>query len=52
MKRRELLVGATALAPFALASSGKAQNIHQSGAEWFTNVEVKTQDGRYGLMMT
>jgi protein SCO1 len=46
MKRRELLVGATALAPFALASSGKAESTHQSGAEWFTNVEVKTQDGR------
>ena len=47
MNRRKLLVGAaaTALAPFALASSGKARS-HQDGVEWFTNVEVKTHDGR------
>jgi protein SCO1/2 len=32
--------------PFALASSGKAEELPQSGAAWFTNVEVKTQDGR------
>jgi protein SCO1/2 len=44
MNRRILLV--TAVAPFALASSGRAQRIDQSGAEWFTNVEVTTQDGR------
>jgi protein SCO1 len=48
MNRRILLVTAavTAVAPFALASSGRAQRIDQSGAEWFTNVEVTTQDGR------
>jgi protein SCO1/2 len=37
---------AAALAPFALASSAKAEGLPQDGAEWFTNVEVKTQDGR------
>jgi protein SCO1/2 len=37
---------AAALAPFALPSSGKAEELPQSGAAWFTNVEVKTQDGR------
>jgi protein SCO1/2 len=46
MNRRNLLVGtaAIALGPFAVASSGKARS--QVGAEWFTNVEVTTQDGR------
>jgi protein SCO1/2 len=39
-------VAATALAPFATASSGTAAKLPQSGAEWFTNVEVKTHDGR------
>ncbi len=37
---------AAALAPFALASSGKAESLPQDGAEWFTNVEVKTHDWR------
>ena len=48
MNRRELLVGAiaAALAPLALASSGNAEDVRQSGAGWFTNVAVKTQDGR------
>jgi protein SCO1/2 len=48
MNRRILLVTAavTAVAPFALASSGRAQRIDQSGAAWFTNVEVTAQDGR------
>jgi len=48
MNRRMLFVGAAAaaLAPFVLASSGKAEELPQSGAAWFTNVEVKTQDGR------
>jgi protein SCO1/2 len=32
--------------PFALGSSGKARDLHQDGAAWFTNVEVKTHDGR------
>ena len=45
MDRRMFFVAA-ALAPFALARSGKAEQLPQSGAEWFTNVEVKTQDGR------
>jgi protein SCO1/2 len=46
MDRRKLLVGAaaTAVAPIAFASSGKTRS--QDGAEWFTNVEVKTHDGR------
>ena len=48
MDRRKFFVraAATALAPFALAASGKAGELHQGGADWFTNVEVKTQDGR------
>ena len=48
MDRRKFFVSAaaTALAPFAFAASGKAQELHQDGAAWFTNVEVKTQDGR------
>jgi protein SCO1 len=48
MDRRMFFVGAAAaaLAPFALASSSKAEQLPQDGAEWFTNVEVKTQDGR------
>jgi protein SCO1/2 len=48
MDRREFFVGAAAaaLAPFTLASSGNAKMLHQDGAEWFTNVEVKTHDGR------
>jgi protein SCO1 len=48
MNRRIFFVGAAAaaLAPFALTSSGKAEKLPQDGAEWFTNVEVKTQDGR------
>ena len=32
--------------PFALASAGKAAELPQNGAEWFTNVPVQTQDGR------
>ncbi len=48
MDRRKFFVGAAAaaLAPFAVASSGKARDLHQDGAAWFTNVEVKTHDGR------
>jgi protein SCO1/2 len=37
---------AAALAPFGLATSGRAEKLPQDGAEWFTNVEVTTQDGR------
>ena len=46
MNRRTLLAGAavTSLAPFGLASVGNARN--QDGAEWFTNAEVNTHDGR------
>jgi protein SCO1 len=48
MDRRIFFVGAAAaaLAPFALASSGKAEKLPQDGVEWFTNVEVTTQEGR------
>jgi protein SCO1 len=48
MQRRKFFAGvaAAALAPFAVASSGKAGDLRQDGAAWFTNVEVKTQDGR------
>jgi protein SCO1 len=48
MDRREFFVGAAAaaLAPFTLVSSGNATTLHQDGAEWFTNVEVQTHDGR------
>jgi protein SCO1/2 len=48
MDRRKFFVGvaATALAPFVIASPGKAEKFVQDGAEWFTNVEVKTHDGR------
>jgi protein SCO1/2 len=48
MDRRKLLVGAaaTAVASVALARSGNAQEFAQDGAEWFTNVEVTTHDGR------
>jgi protein SCO1/2 len=35
-----------ALAPFALASPGNARNLPQDGAEWFTNVEVTTHEGK------
>ena len=48
MNRRQFFVGtaATALAPFALASTGTAQRLHQDGVEWFTDVEVTAQNGR------
>jgi protein SCO1 len=48
MDRRRFFAGvaAAALAPFALVSSDKAETLPQDGAEWFTNVEVKTHDGR------
>jgi protein SCO1/2 len=48
MDRRQFFAGAAAaaLAPFVLASSGNARDLHQDGAAWFTNVEVQTQDGR------
>ena len=48
MDRRKFFVraAAAALVPFALAASGKAEKLPQDGAEWFTNVEVKTHDGQ------
>jgi protein SCO1 len=48
MDRRKFFVGvaATALTPFVIASPGKAEKFVQDGAEWFTNVEVRTHDGR------
>ena len=48
MNRRTFFARAAsaALAPFALAVAGQARELHQDGAAWFTNVEVKTQDGR------
>jgi protein SCO1/2 len=48
MDRRNFFAGAAAaaLAPFALTTSGKARSMHQDGAAWFTNAEVKTHDGR------
>jgi protein SCO1/2 len=35
-----------ALSPFAFASPSKAERFHQDGVEWFTNVEVKTHNGK------
>jgi protein SCO1/2 len=48
MERRKFIAGAAAaaLAPLALASPVSALNMHQDGPAWFTNVEVKTHDGR------
>src|ERR1700724_2852032 len=48
MDRRKFFVraAAAALVPFAPAASGKAEKLPQDGTEWFTNVEVKTHDGR------
>lgn len=51
MDRRQFLTVAAvaALAPLAfaaVATSANAQKLHQDGSEWFTNVEVRTHDGR------
>jgi protein SCO1/2 len=48
MERRSFLRGAVgaALAPIVLASGARAEPLHQSGADWFTNVEVTGHDGR------
>jgi protein SCO1 len=49
MYRRKLFFGAAAAAavvPFAFKSPAKAGTLPQDGVEWFTNVEVKTQDGQ------
>jgi protein SCO1/2 len=44
--RAAATVTVAALAPFALASAVKARNLPQDGAEWFTNVEVTTHEGK------
>jgi protein SCO1/2 len=47
MLRRRFFIGAAATpALFGLARAGRAQKLHQDGVEWFSNVEVKTHDGR------
>jgi protein SCO1 len=49
MYRRKLFFGAAAAAavvPFALKAPARAGTLPQDGAEWFTNVEVKTHDGQ------
>jgi protein SCO1/2 len=48
MDRRRFLAGTTAaaLAPFVHVSPGASQTSHQSGAEWFTNVQVNAHDGQ------
>ena len=49
MQRRRLIAGVAAaagLAPLGLARAAGAAGLHQDGADWFTNVEVQTHDGR------
>jgi protein SCO1/2 len=48
VQRRKFFVraAAAALVPFALTMPVKAATLHQDGVEWFTNVEVKTHDGK------
>ena len=48
MDRRAFFAGAaaTALVPFAVTQPAMAGKLPQDGAEWFTNVEVKTHDGQ------
>jgi protein SCO1/2 len=48
MDRRSFLTTATAaaLAPLSLATAARAAPFHQDGAEWFTNVDVISHDGR------
>jgi len=48
MQRRTFFAGAAAaaLAPLARTATARAAGLHQDGAEWFTNVEVKSHDGR------
>jgi protein SCO1/2 len=48
MERRKFVVGAavTGLVPVVVTTSARAEKLHQYGAEWFTNVEVKTHDGK------
>jgi SCO1/SenC len=45
-RRMFFLAGTASLASFAIATGAAERNLHQDGAEWFTNVEVKTQDGQ------
>jgi protein SCO1/2 len=48
MNRRTLFFGAAAaaLVPFGLSRAGKAANLPYDGVDYFTNVEVTTQDGQ------
>src|SRR4029077_4857136 len=46
LTRRPFLLTAAAAVASALNSSAKAGPLRQDGAEWFTNVEVRTHDGR------
>lgn len=48
MNRRQFFVGAAAagLAPFAVTSSGRAEEFAQDGAKWFTNVPVTAHTGQ------
>jgi protein SCO1 len=48
MNRREFIArtAVAAVVPFTLAAPVAARPLHQDGAEWFTNVEVKTHDGQ------
>jgi protein SCO1 len=48
MLRRTFFAGAAAaaLVPLAQIATARAAGLHQDGAEWFTNVEVKSHDGR------
>ena len=47
MNRRQFFARAAAIgiAPFVLASGGRAEEFAQDGVKWFTNVEVKTHTG-------
>jgi protein SCO1/2 len=48
MERRKFVVAAAmaGLVPVVRLTSAKAAKLHQDGVEWFTNTEVKTQDGK------
>ena len=48
MQRRSFLAGAggAVFAGALAARPARAETLHQSGADWFTNVEVTSQDGR------
>jgi protein SCO1 len=48
MNRRMFFAGtaAAALTPLALSAATDDRTLHQDGADWFTNVEVQSHDGR------